>query len=107
LLVCPGEGVDSNKFVDTKQTLLQGNRKAVVNSMGCASFNKLKITEISSKYQDSAFCLEFILEKQLHGNKSVVLSSIKTNSFFVHARSNQNRIKRKSKYHTWISKDLY
>jgi hypothetical protein len=60
------------KTIDGKQEILQGIKKVGPDKNGIIVYNKLKITEVSSKHKHQAFCLIFTLEEYCNGEKKKI-----------------------------------
>lgn len=80
-----GADKEVEKSAENKQDILQGVTKVPLEKNGMAVFNKLKVTEMCSKYPNQSFCLVFTLEEYAKGEKRI-LGSIKSNSFQVQSR---------------------
>lgn len=87
------------RTTDAKHDVLQGIKKVAVDKSRIATFNKLKVTEVSSKHKHKAFCLLFTLEEYVHGNRRVI-ANCKSSSFHVQSRPNNNATKKSKRKST-------
>jgi len=79
------------RTLDGKQDILQGHVCVLVGSDGLVSFNKLKIMEVSSKYQHQAFCIQFQLEELKASVARPIGAPIKSIPLHVQSRVNKRK----------------
>jgi len=78
-----------SRTLDNKQDILQGNTIVQVSSEGIATFNKLKIMEVSSKHHHQAFSIQIQLQEQSSGEVISVGEPIKLAPLHVQSRINK------------------
>ncbi|EGG20818.1 hypothetical protein DFA_00683 [Cavenderia fasciculata] len=86
----------SAKQSDGKQEVLQGIKSLMVDRTGLVVFNKLKVSEVSSKHLHQSFCLVFALCEVFNdGRANQEVSSVTSSSFHVLSRNNTNNKRKK------------
>ncbi|EFA79181.1 hypothetical protein PPL_08007 [Heterostelium album PN500] len=85
----------TTKQADGKQEVLQGVRVQEVDKNGVVVFNKLKVSEVSSKHLHQSFCFLFTLSEvhnaETTSEQSTVLTQLTSSSFHVLSRSNKRK----------------
>eukprot|EP01124_Arcella_intermedia_P031935 TRINITY_DN7344_c0_g1_i1.p1 TRINITY_DN7344_c0_g1~~TRINITY_DN7344_c0_g1_i1.p1 ORF type:complete len:527 (+),score=25.69 TRINITY_DN7344_c0_g1_i1:152-1732(+) len=83
-----------SKTTDNKQNILQGNTIVTVTTEGTATFNKLKIMEVSSKHHHQAFSVSLQLQEIRKGNPSQSVpigESVKSSALHVQSRMSKRK----------------
>jgi len=89
------EAID--RTLDNRQEILQGQLTCVVGADGKATFNKLKIMEVSSKHQHQDFCIQVQLEEVKKSFSSpedkvrVIGNPVRSSPLHVQSRINNKR----------------
>jgi len=92
-----------SRTLDNKQDILQGHTVVPVSGEGYATFNKLKIMEVSSKHHHQAFSIHLQLQEirkgSVNGTVAVVPIGEPVKSAPLHVQSRINKRKRSCSFH--------
>eukprot|EP01132_Coremiostelium_polycephalum_P002115 gene2115-2604_t len=79
------------KSTDGKQEILQGVKSIMVDKNGIVIFNKLKVSEVSSKHLHQSFSICFTLSEISLDNQVRAVAQITSSPFHVLSRSNKRK----------------